>query len=127
MGNRIAHGNTTQFWEVGMRDIKESDWKIFRKLHPVALERFCEHVLAESQLLHRDTKQTAHERFIALHRLFYERNKEVARLFDDFRRSTALIQIATIKHRGLLTDEEFSNFSEETQSFVASVLEGWQK
>jgi hypothetical protein len=79
----IAHGTIAQFWEVGMRDIKESDWKIFRKLHPVALERFCESVLAESQLLHRDTKQTAHERFIAIHRLFYERNKEVARLFDD--------------------------------------------
>jgi hypothetical protein len=105
-----------------MHEIKESDWKIFRKVHPVALERFCEQVLAESQLLHGDTKKSAHDRFSAIIRLFFERNKEVARLFDDFRRSTALIQIAVIKQRGLLTNEELSKFSEETQNLVASIL-----
>jgi hypothetical protein len=28
-------------------EIKESDWKLFRRLHKVALERFSEPVLAE--------------------------------------------------------------------------------
>jgi len=28
-------------------DIKESDWKLFRRLHPVALERFCKQVIEE--------------------------------------------------------------------------------
>ena len=28
-------------------DIKESDWKVFRKLREVALERYCERVLKE--------------------------------------------------------------------------------
>jgi hypothetical protein len=105
-----------------MREIKESDWKVFRKLHPVAVERYCERVLAESELLHRDTSRSAHERYLALYQLFRERDKELARLFDDLRRSTALFQIAAIKGRGLFTDEEFAQFSEETQRLVAVLL-----
>ena len=29
------------------RTISESDWKLFRQLHALALERFCERVLSE--------------------------------------------------------------------------------
>jgi hypothetical protein len=105
-----------------MRQIKESDWKLFRQLHKVALERFCERVLAESESLHRDTTRSAHERYLALYRLFRERDKELAELFNDFRRSTALEQIAIIKGHGLLTNEEFAQFSEETQRLVAVLL-----
>lgn len=105
-----------------MREIKESDWKVFRKMHPVAVERYCERVLAESESLRRDPSRSAHERYRALYRLFRERDKELARLFDDFRRSTALFQIAAIKARGLFTDEEFAQFSEETQNVVAVFL-----
>jgi hypothetical protein len=28
-------------------EIKESDWKVFRRLHSVALERYCRRVLEE--------------------------------------------------------------------------------
>ncbi len=105
-----------------MREIKESDWKVFRKLHPVAVERYCERVLAESESLHRDPTRSAHERYLALYRLFRERDKELARLFNDFRRSTALEYIAIIKGHGWLTAEEFAQFSEETRYLVAVLL-----
>lgn len=105
-----------------MREIKESDWKLFRQLHEVALERFCERVLDESELLHRDTTRSARERYVAIYQLFRERDKEVARLFDDFRRSIALEQLAAIKGHGLLTDEEFARFSQEAQNLVAVLL-----
>jgi hypothetical protein len=105
-----------------MREIKESDWKIFRQVHAVALERFCQHILDESELLYRDSALSAHQRYLALCRHFRERNKEVARLFDDFRRSTALWQLAAIKRQGLVTDEEFARFSQEAQNFVAVLV-----
>jgi hypothetical protein len=106
-----------------MREIRESDWKIFRQLHKVALERFCQRVLDESERLHGDTTLSAHERYIAIYRLFDKRDKEVARLFNDLRRSTALWQLAAIKAHGLLTDDEFASFSEEAQNHVAMLLE----
>jgi hypothetical protein len=30
-----------------MHEIGEPDWKLFRQLHPIARERFCERVLSE--------------------------------------------------------------------------------
>jgi len=104
------------------REIKEADWKIFRQVRTVALERFCQRVLDDSERLHGDTSHSAHERYIAIYRLFDERDKEVALLFNDLRRSTALLQIAALKGRGLLTEEEFARFSQETQSLVAALL-----
>ena len=106
-----------------MLEIKESDWKIFRHLHAVALERFCRRALDDSERLHGDTSLSAHERYIAIYRLFDERDKEVARLFNDLRRSTALWQLAAIKGHGLLTDDEFARFSQEAQNLVAALLE----
>ena len=105
-----------------MREIKEADWKIFRQVHAVTLVRFCLRVLDDSERLHKDTSQSAYERYIAIYRLFDERDKEVARLFNDLRRSTAVLQIAALKVRGLLTEEEFARFSQETQSLVAALL-----
>ena len=102
-----------------MHEIKESDWKIFRQLHPIAVERYCQRVLAENQELANDTTQTARERYLAIFRLYIHRNKEMARLFDDFRRSTALMQILAIKRHELITEEEFARFSEETRDFLA--------
>ena len=105
-----------------MREIKESDWKIFRQLHPVAVERYCQRALDESERLHRDANKSAHERFLAAYRLFHERNKELAEIFDNPRRSMAPLQLAAIKARGLLTEEEFTQFSEDTQRRIALLL-----
>jgi len=109
-----------------MREIKESDWKIFRQLHAVALERFCQRVLEESEALRGDTTRSAHERYVAIYQLFHERDKEVARLFNDLRRSTAVWQLAAIKAHGLLTEDEFARFSQEAQNRVEALLEALQ-
>ncbi len=102
-----------------MHEIKESDWKIFRQLYPVSLERFCQRVLDENERLLNDTGQGVHERYVAIYQLFHQRDKELARLFDNFRRSTALLQILAIKRHGLITEEEFARFSEETRDYLA--------
>jgi len=105
-----------------MREIKESDWKIFRQLHEVTLERFCERVLDESDPLRRDTTRSAHERYVAIYQLFHKRDEELADIFNDLRRSTALLQLAAIKGRGLLADGEFARLSQEAQNMVAVLL-----
>ncbi|MCX6348187.1 MAG: hypothetical protein NTV79_01605 [Candidatus Aureabacteria bacterium] len=48
------------------------------------------------------------------------RDEELGRAFNDYRRSTALMQLTNIRSLGLLTDEEVRLFSEETQRIVAS-------
>ncbi len=106
-----------------MHEINESDWKIFRQLHPVALERFCQRLLDENEQLNGDTTRSAHERYLAIYRLFREGDKEVARLFDGMSRSNTLWRLAAMKQQGLLTDDEYARFSQEMQNRVTALLE----
>ena len=97
-------------------EIPEADWKTFRELRTVALERFCERVLAELVKLATDSPGSNHERYLAVYQLIKKRDKELAGAFDDFRRSTAVRQIAIIQSRGLWTEEELARFSAETRA-----------
>jgi len=104
-------------------EIKESDWKLFRRLHPVALERFCKQVIEEINQATSNCRGDYHKRYLEVFNLIMNRNEEMARAFDDVRRSTAIVLLTNIRKGGLLTDEEFSQFSPETRSRVESILE----
>jgi len=52
-----------------------------------------------------------------------KRDKELANAFNGLRRSMALEQFTLMKSYGLVTDEEFSRFSQETQDTVNQWLE----
>jgi hypothetical protein len=45
------------------REIRESDWKLFRELHPIALNRFCDRVLSEITAVTSDATKTPHARY----------------------------------------------------------------
>jgi hypothetical protein len=103
------------------RHISEADWKLLRQLGPVALERFCGRVLSEVVRLAGGTNSN-HDRYLAVFDLIREQNEELSTAFDNMRRSTALMQIARIRSLGLVTDDEFARFSEETRTTVARFL-----
>jgi hypothetical protein len=105
-----------------MRDIPESDWKVLRQLHALALERFCQRVLSEVGQLASDATANPHERYLAVFDLIKRRNEELAYGFDDMRRSIALVRLAHIKSLGLLTPDEFCRFSEPTRKAVEAML-----
>ena len=105
-----------------MRDrIPETDWKLLRELHPIALERFCERVLAEIGGIVADERQRARERYAAVFKLVKRRDSELAVAFDDLRRTTAMLRLACIQSHGLWTDEELARFSSQTRE----VLREW--
>lgn len=101
-------------------DTKESDWKVFRRLHSVALERYCQRVLEEVRLA-TACNDPYHDCYLKVYRLIQARDKTLARAFDDMRRSTALIQMVTIINEELLTDEELNQFSQEFQSQIDAI------
>jgi len=101
------------------RDIPESDWKIFRDLRPVALNRLCEEILTDVRRQTDRPGKTAHEKYLALYKLLHQRDKDIARAFNDFRRSTALAQLGIIHSQGLFTAEELQRFSPMTREILA--------
>jgi hypothetical protein len=97
----------------------ESDWKFLRKLRPVALERLCESALGEVAILLADRELSNHERFLVVFRRIHDRNDDIAKAFDDVRRSTADQRLAAMCALGLVRQNELSQFTEETQRRVA--------
>jgi hypothetical protein len=100
------------------REIKESDWRVFRGLHGIALERFSQRVLEEVRLATTDIDDSYHECYLKVYALIRNRDKTMALTFDNPRRSVAIIQLANIVDEGLLTDDELNQFSAETREAV---------
>ncbi len=105
-----------------MREIKEPDWKVLRRVHRLALERFCERVLAEIEGVSRDGAKGHHSRYLQIVRIIQRHDREIARLFDNPRRSHALTMLAQIRSQGLLTEDEFSSLSSETRGAIQILL-----
>ena len=105
-----------------MKQIAESDWKIFREIHPVALARFCERILAEVMRVANDTSTPSHERYLLVYKLIQQRDTDIADAFNDMRRSTAYYQLANMRGRDMVTDEEFARLTPETQDAVNLLL-----
>ena len=103
-------------------EIKEADWKVLRRLHPLALERFSERVLAEIKRIEHNADQSFHERYLAIYKIVELRDQEMARLFNNPKRSIALTMLAQLRSEGLLTEDEFSSLSPETRSAIGLLL-----
>ena len=105
-----------------MREIKESDWKILRQLHKTALERYCKKVLIDIQQISNNAESDHHQRYLSIYNLIRERDKEIAEVFDDLRRSRAFFTLALMKKKRLLTSEELATLSEETREAIDLLL-----
>jgi hypothetical protein len=108
------------------RDILESDWKLFRRLRPIALDRFCKRVLSEVVRRASASAKDSHAQYLDVYQLIQERDEELGDAFNDLRRSTAVLCLARMRALGLVTDEEFAEFGSETQRKVAVFLELWE-
>ncbi len=101
--------------------IAERDWKHWRRISEIALQRYCAHILDEVASFQRGA-ESAHDRYLHLFHLLRERDQEIAAVFNDRRRSNAYQQIAAGVAAGIVSREELGGFSEETQSVVRMML-----
>jgi hypothetical protein len=104
------------------RDFAEADWKILRKLHPIALDRFYRRILEEIETVVADSSRSHHQRYVAIYQLTERRDREIADAFNDMRRSRAILRICHLRKLGLLSDEEFARFGDETRDAVQGLL-----
>src|SRR4051812_14683241 len=100
--------------------LPEQDWKRWQQLAPTLLNRFCDSVVTKAAGFSTG-QSTGHESFLALYRFVGDSNETIATVFDNRRRSSALLQIAAVVARGMMTDRELTSFSEETQERVRSI------
>ena len=94
--------------------LPEGDWKHLRSVEAVALNRYCARVLEEVAGVIGRTEGLHHERYLRLYAVVEDRDRELARAFNDLRRSTAIQHLAGWIRLHLLTDEELGGFSQDT-------------
>jgi hypothetical protein len=107
-----------------MQPISEPDWKILRRLQPIALERYCRSVLDEVTRVASETSRDSHAQYLKVFKLIEKSDETLGEAFDDPKRSTAFIQLGRMRTLGLVTDEEFASFSEHTQTMASLFQKG---
>lgn len=101
------------------RAFPESDWKLFRQLRAMALERLCERVLTQVQEISSDATASFHDRYVRAFRLLERQDRELADAFNAPRRSQAMVQLARMKSLRLLEPEELARFTTSTREVLA--------
>jgi hypothetical protein len=104
-----------------VRDPPEADWKRFRALRQVALDRFCTHVLQELGPVTEDPARSSHERYLGAFQLLRERDRQLSAAFDDPRRSHMVEQLAAMHAYGLLEPGELDGFSSDTRDAITAL------
>jgi len=105
-------------------DVLESDWKVFRSVHQRELDTYCAGVLGELRQICADSAQGPHERYVAAWRLLEERDRAIARAFNDVRRSRMFDQILAMRQMGLMPDEDLARFSDDLRESVLRIEAG---
>jgi hypothetical protein len=104
--------------------VLESDWKKFKELREIALDRFCQGVLADVKTISENDALSAHTRYRMLYRLMRDRDKDIVETFDDNgqSRSSARMGLWLMVMHDLLSDAELSVLSESAVSAVRDVV-----
>lgn len=101
-----------------MRKFPERDWKKLRSIKDKLLQNACENILEEVENTIKGRGTESHKAYLALWKLMKKEDEEIALMFDDLKRSTAIYKLAAWKRNKLLTEDDLKEFSEETQSSI---------
>lgn len=99
--------------------ISESDWKKFKVLRALALERFHLRVLADAKSVSEKETLSSANRYHTLYRLVMGRDKDIVDIFGHYSRSWAFSSLALMVAHNLLTDDELAVLSEETLDAIS--------
>jgi len=98
-------------------DIPEADWKRWRTLREIALERYCEKILSGLSKF-QSGKDTPHQRYLKLWKYIRKHDRVLAVVFDNPRRSSAYTQMHEALTAGIITIDELKTMGEETQQLI---------
>lgn len=104
-----------------MINIPEKDWKLLRSLKDAKLDQACKEILNRVQNQIKDKGSEYHKKYLAVWEIVNTGNDEIAAMFDDLKRSNAILKLVSWKRNGLLTEEEFNKFSQETRSSIDAI------
>lgn len=104
-------------------NIQESDWKKIRTLKENALNIASERTLQNVENLVKSRGAESYKYYQKLWKLLREKDKEISLMFDDLKRSNAILKLSAWRKYGVLSDETLQELSEETQKRIESFFQ----
>lgn len=101
-----------------MNSVPERDWKKLRAMQDKLLNVACKQILNKVSAIIESNKDNHHESYLALWKLLKKEDNEIATMFDDVKRSNAIYKIAAWYRNKLITDDDLTLFSDETQEII---------
>lgn len=100
-----------------MRDVAESDWKLFKKMLPQWQERYMEKLIGQYvEILNGGSE--ASSRFWALEERVNRDKLSSGVLVNDMRRSTMRYEIANLLSDNVITLDDLDGFTEDIKSYA---------
>jgi len=96
----------------------EHDYKHLKKLVPMLHERFCKKFNVETLGILTNEKLTNLDKYNTIYAQVKNTDKTIQELFDDIKRSTTFGKVYGFYKSTLLSEEEFSGFSEDTKELI---------
>jgi len=113
---RINNGNRK------MEQLKESDWKRFRKMVPDLRERYLKVKNRELVAILMASDKTPTDQFWDTFEAMKKEQKVLVDCLDDHRRSTMLMSMALMCRYGMLNADDLKEFSEGLQGEMSRYL-----
>jgi hypothetical protein len=104
-----------------MSGIPENDWKKIRAIKDKKLNAICADTLNEINQEIKDKEDKNHKVYLKVWDIVNTRDRDIADMFNDLRRSNAVFKLALWYKNGYLTEKELTEFTQETQSTVNAI------
>lgn len=105
-----------------MDHIDESDWKFLKKEKDSILNEYCGRILQQAESIIHGENTSKYQSYMELYRFLHEKDKELAAMFDDLRRSNALIKICHMFRYEALSLSALDRFSHKTKERIHNLL-----
>ncbi len=105
------------------RKVPEADWREFRKLREVALEKLSGQILDDVVRVCTDHSGSAHDRYLEVWRILRNRDRDMAGAFDSLSRSRMIQHLAAMIALGLLEVGDLEHMSHDTQELIRLLME----
>lgn len=101
-----------------MHQILERDWKHLITLKDRVLAEASERIFHDIEHILQTRQGKEHESYLKLWKLLRHEDEDIAAMFDDLKRSNAMMKLASWKANNLLSDDDLQGFTEETRQRI---------
>ena len=103
--------------------MSERDWKYMKKIKADLLASLCERINKKSIAILQEKAGSEYERYLKHYKNVQDSDRIIAECFNDWRRSTLLMKLATLQRHALISQEQLEQLSEDSQRKLAALRE----